>query len=182
MIDPIIVERFKELPATYQEFVTGDFAVNASEIFGTGLHLSEEQRVVFENGILFLLMFIFTKDDLVNYMETNLSLSKEAVGPVISAIIQSLPDYAEPLSRELTVAIPKSLTQQLQADISATEHDLESLKGIRTMAHDMKEAKVHPITYPNSPEITHQSSQADILQTQTQTPEVNTGPRWDTQA
>jgi hypothetical protein len=70
----------------------------------------------------------------------------------------------------------------LAAEISATEHDLESLQGIRTMAHDMKEAKTHPITHQPTPETTYQSSQEDILR---KTPPVaNTGQvaRWDTEA
>lgn len=74
-----------------------------------------------------------------------------------------------------------SPSETLQSEISAAEHDLETIKGIRTMAHDMQEAKIHPIQPIAMPEITHQSSQADILKPATPAPTQSTAPRWDTE-
>lgn len=62
-----------------------------------------------------------------------------------------------------TPVVP-SPSEILQSEIKAAEHDLESIKGLRTMAHDMKEAKVHPITPHTTNETTHHSSQDDLLQ------------------
>lgn len=69
----------------------------------------------------------------------------------------------------------------LAAEISATEHDLQSLHNIRTMAHDMQEVKTHPVVTPPTPEPIHQSSQADLLrQIETMAAPSDT-PRWDTE-
>lgn len=81
-----------------------------------------------------------------------------------------------PLSPGAFVAPPAN--QNLAAEISATEHDLESIRGIRTMAHDMKEAKVHPITPHATHEVVHQSSQADILKIPTTPLASNPSTTW----
>lgn len=72
-------------------------------------------------------------------------------------------------------------TSGLAAEISATEHDLESLHNLRTMAHDMQEAKIHPVMHVPTTETTYQSSQADILRPAAPVPVVNETPRWDTE-
>lgn len=73
-------------------------------------------------------------------------------------------------------------SENLQADIIAAEHDLESIHSIRTMAHDMQEAKSHPVTHPTTPEKTYQSSQADLLKQIETMAKPSTAPRWDTES
>ena len=181
MIDQTIEERYKELPVKYREFVTSGFAADAVDVFAGDFDLTEEEQQMFENGILFLLLFIFTEDDLVNYVEVNLPLPKDSIRPIVSSIIHSLPDYAKPIILEQAVVTPASLSQQLQAEINATEHDLQSLHNIRTMAHDMQEVKTHPVVTPPTPEPVHQSSQADLLRHIETMASPNNTPRWDTE-
>lgn len=69
----------------------------------------------------------------------------------------------------------------LETEIFATERDIQSLQGVRTMAQDMKEAKVHPITPHTTTETTHQSSQADLLRQIESLATPSSVPRWDTE-
>ena len=92
--------------------------------------------------------------------------------------LQFIVEVQNCLSAQATTPLPVVLPQSLAAEISAAEHDLESIKGIRTMAHDMKEAKSHPVLYPSAKEVFHQSNQSDILGPN-ETKQQNTAPRWD---
>ena len=112
------------------------------------------------------------------------------------ALVQSLFPQLNPTQQlELELEIKKFLLPlssipspavtsrpNLAAEISATEHDLESIHSIRTMAHDMQEAKVHPVTHPTTPEKTYQSSQADLLEQIETMAKPSTAPRWDTES
>jgi hypothetical protein len=95
-------------------------------------------------------------------------------------------NFLNAVVREVTVpTIPTSVPEEtpervvdpeLEAEIAATEHTLESLPGLRTMAGDMK--AIHPQEEP-----VYHSSQETILQRPTippPAPPQSSGPRWDT--
>ena len=180
MIDPIIENRFKELPASYQDFVVSGFPREIAEVFSPSLNLSPDQTDTLENGLILYLLFFFTKHELMEYVVNNTGANALETEDVIFTICKNLPDFANNDTYEQT-------RQELQRgsdfniEIAEAENALRSIEGIRTMAHDMQEAKVHPIQPAPIVETTYQSNQADILRPVAPAPVVNETPRWDTE-
>ncbi len=127
-----------------------------------------------------LLPIIYHLIGLLNTEEILAELSALKV-PDVYNFLNSVIKNVSPIEvNNQKISIPP--TPNLSAEISATEHDLESLQNIRTMPHDMHAVQTRPLAYPHASENTYQSVQADLLRPAIPVPEVNKqSPRWDSE-
>jgi hypothetical protein len=155
-----------------------DFVEEAASGFGADAGLNEDQITLLENGFIYYLLFIFSKDDLVQYLSENTlsALSAQDAFEISSAFISTLPEVYNGRS-EINEEDEFIKDTSLATEIAETEQAYSSLQSIRTMAHDMNTAH----TTVDAPVYT--SRQADILNREsvTATPK-NDGPRWDSEA
>ena len=200
MLDPQIAQRFRELPAFHQSFITSDFASEAAETFASSLNLNDEQIDAFENAIILYLLFIFDEKELSDYCVKNLHTDTTNTPGVVAAILKSLPDYiTTPVSVDSSVK-----NTSLASEITETEKELAAVTtnhevsgmSIRTMADDMRVAQsttptispapsaptYQPI-YPTPPETIYTSNQSDIFPPPPPAPshDQNLPPRWDSE-
>ena len=203
MLDPLVEQRFKELPSFYQLFITSGFSGEAAEVFGSSLNLTDEQTDVFESGITLYLLFIFTENELVDYCVKNLATEAMRTREVVAALIKSLPNYiTTPANVDSSVR-----SASLASEITETEKELAAVTmnhevsgmGIRTMADDMRTAQstaptisptpsappapMYKPIYPTAPETIYTSNQADIFPTPppAQHQGQNPPPHWDSE-
>lgn len=177
MIDPDIKQRIGELPRQYRDFIYSGYATEAANVLGSAEDLTPEQIKLFESSILLYLLFFIDKSDLTEILMNEGVPAKEAAG-LVFALEKSLPSFAKQAETSL---LETDSFSSLESEIATTEHDLAALQNVRTMAHDMKEAKTHPITPHTTNETTHQSSQADLLRQIETLAAPSNVPRWDTE-
>lgn len=182
MTDPIIEERFKELPPSYRDFVASDFPQEIAEVFASSLNLTPDQTDILENGLILYLLFFFTQTELVEYVTRNTGANAVETEAVISTICRNLPDFADNTEYEQARQELLVTNSSLNSDIAETENALRSIEGLRTMAGDASVVAQAPVN-------TYQSSQAEILirpeEPDVPTPTVlpptsttNNPPRW----
>ena len=173
MLDPIIGNRFKELPVEYQNFITSDYPYEVAEVYGSSLKLSEDGIDVLENGLIFYLMFLFNENEFIDYVVTNTGASRTETTDVISTICRHLPEF---VNHKDYIEILES-SQPLSEDIAETEKMYASIQGLRTMAGDAQVVQAHE-------EPVYQSSQSALLSPTVPplppTP-YSSIPRWDTE-
>jgi hypothetical protein len=182
MIDPIIENRFKELPSSYRDFVASEFPQEIAEVFASSLNLTPDQTDILENGLILYLLFFFTQAELVEYVINNTGADAVETEAVISTICKNLPDFADNTDYEEARHELAEANSSLNSDIAETENALRSIEGLRTMAGDASVAVQAPVN-------TYQSSQTEILTRSEEqadpeptvlplAPPTNTPPRW----
>ena len=177
MIDPIIENRFKELPDSYRSFVASTYPREVAEVFAPSLNLTPPQIDALENGLIFYLLFFLNQSELVEYVLDNTGADAAETAVIISTICKNLPDFA---NNEAYEQSRQELVGEsgLNIEIAETENALRSIEGLRTMAGDAS-------VVAHTPEVTHQSSQAEILTrpmtppATTPTPQKDNDNRWD---
>jgi hypothetical protein len=184
MLDTELKQRFLELPAFYREFVASDFAKEAAALYGESLKMNPDQVAIFEDGIILLLLFVFTKQDLSEYISEGTGISYRSVIPVVDALFESVHDFRKNSGFEDLRRPPSNTQPQLPSQNSFA-------LPLRTMPMDMQHAvqSQQPIA-PSEPPIqtppaqipVYQSSQSTILNQPAPQPPPYTPPtpRWDT--
>jgi hypothetical protein len=98
-----------------------------------------------------------------------------------SYIITFLVQRGVTIGPTMVTPAPPEIQNPLSSEIYTVEQEIVALNMVRTMAHDMDEAKGHPVIKTPASEVVYQSSQEDILQPAAPAPVVNETPRWDTE-
>lgn len=170
MLDQTIIDRFNELPESYRSFITGDFVEQAIKTFGTSLDFTESDKLNLKNGLIFRLLFIFDKNDFIEYMTTSTNFSVAEITPVIEVLLKSMPDFTE---NSIYQQARKEDVSTLSEELNEMEETLKTLHSIRTMDEDMDAAKQE--------DRVHKSSQDAIFSKQTKLPQHSDTPRWETE-
>ena len=179
-----LLERYREQPKFYQDFLVSDYVSEAAMLFGNNLGFTEEQVDVFSDGIILMLLFIYNQADLEEYLQLNTNAAAADIHTMVTLLCDALPDYRKDSraydQARTAVSLNGNLTNEpLATEIAETEKALLALPNIRTMADDMQASPNPPTAAAVLPEEqVHSSSQADIF------PNGNTmpTPRWESES
>lgn len=184
MDNQLLEKRIAELSPLYRDFVESGFVENAAVLFADSENLSGRNVDVLENAFFFYLLSLLNEQETATFIGTECRLPQSKAENLLFAFTTSLPkDLNEHIKNEyIKLHQETAVAPSLTLEIAETERAFEELHHIRTMAHDMNEARVHPITPQMMPEVTHRSSQDDILSNPQATLKTNPStPRWDTE-
>lgn len=175
-----LLERYREQPKFYQDFLVSDYVSEAAMLFGNNLGFTEEQIDIFSDGIILMLLFIYNQADLEEYLHLNTNANDADIHTMVSLLCDTLPDYRKDSQAydEARLSTGRPVTKPLATEIAEAEAALWSIPNIRTMASDIQASPNPPtaaVVPPEEP--VHSSTQADIL------PNGNTmpTPRWESE-
>jgi hypothetical protein len=100
-----ITTRLDLLNPEYKKFVLGSFIDEVSKVLSTEVGFTEDQELVFHNGIsLFLLLFL-NVEEFISFIETECEIPSAKASGLAGAVFASLPDGMLDLQNQTYVEI-----------------------------------------------------------------------------
>ena len=183
MTSSIIKERLDLLETNYRNYLVSGEVSKIAQDFATEHQFNEDKSIVFENGIVMLLMFFIDKKDFVDYLVNECGINSIHDAEILTeAILLSLPKNTRSSYDATRIQIFENLSGlektlkpeepiNIDKEIKETEAVLNSMNHIRTMSGDREVAK----------EAVHVSSQFDLFGLRSKkTEEKDNSVKWET--